>query len=114
METNRRRELMDAYKNRRPEMGIVSYQCNETGERFLACAKDTRAELNGTRFKLLSGTHPNKRLQALWQTHGEGGFTCSVIRVLKYDDPHEDQTDALNALRERCFKEDPDASPVWL
>ena len=37
------------------------------------------------------------------------GFELSVIKVLKYDDPHEDHTAKLESLREQCLAADPNA-----
>lgn len=56
MDINRKKELMEAYKNRRPEMGVVSVRCLATGESFLGTSSDTRATMNGIRVKLNGGT----------------------------------------------------------
>ena len=32
MDIKRKKELLEAYKNRYPEMGVISYRCKETGE----------------------------------------------------------------------------------
>lgn len=42
MDTKRKKELLEAYKNRHPEMGVISYRCKETGEVFLGISKDTK------------------------------------------------------------------------
>lgn len=94
-------------------MGVISFRCEETGESFLGISGDTKADLNGTRFKLQTGTHPNKKLLGLWKQYGESGFTCFVLKVLKYEDPMEDHTKELEELRENCLAEDPRASKLW-
>ena len=66
MDIKRRKELLSAYKNRHPEMGVISFQCRTTGEAFLTIAADTTARLNRVRFQLSAGQCPNKRLQELW------------------------------------------------
>lgn len=109
----RKKELIMEYKNRTPEMGVVSYRCKETGESFLGISNDTRAALNSTTMKLSSGYHPNRHLLKLWKQYGEEGFELSVIRVLKYEDPHKDHTEELEKLREECFAADPKASRIW-
>lgn len=60
MDINRKKELMEAYKNRRPEMGVVSVRCLATGESFLGASSDTRATMNGIRVKLNGGLYPNR------------------------------------------------------
>ncbi len=44
---------------------------------------------------------------------GSEGFELSVIKVLKYDDPHEDHTAKLESLREQCLAADPNARRIW-
>ncbi|MBP9579761.1 MAG: GIY-YIG nuclease family protein [Parabacteroides sp.] len=86
MDIKRKKELLEAYKNRHPEMGVISYRCRETGEVLLGISKDTKSDFNSTNMKLAANWHPNKRLQELWNKYGSEGFELSVIKVLKYDD----------------------------
>ena len=95
MDIKRKKELLESYKNRHPEMGVISYCCKETGEIFLA------------------NWHPNKKLQELWNKYGPEGFELSVIKVLKYDDPSEDHTAKLESLREQCLAANPNARRIW-
>lgn len=67
MDINRKKELMEAYKNRRPEMGVVSVRCLATGESFLGTSSDTRATMNGIRVKLNGGLYkppPSRAVEA--------------------------------------------------
>lgn len=113
MDIQRRKELLEMYKHRKPEMGVISYRCIETGESFLGISTDTKAGFNSMNMKLTANIHPNKRLQELWNKYGSAGFELSVIKVLKYDDPHEDHTDKLENLREQCLAADPNARKIW-
>ena len=113
MDANRKKELLESYQNRCPEMGVISLFCKETGESFLGISMDTKAGLNSARVKLSSGNHPNKRLLALWNQFGENGFECTVLKVLKYEDPHEDHTAELEELRESCLLANPKAEKIW-
>ena len=113
MDAQRKRDLMEAYKNRRPEMGVIEIKCKATGDSFLGISKDTRADFNGTRIKLESGTHPNKVLEKLWKQYGEAGFELSVLQVLKYDDPLEDHTDELEKMRKERMADMPKAAKLW-
>ena len=78
MDKSRKKELLGAYKERRPEMGVLSFRCSAAGEEFLMPAADLPAKLNRIRFQLNAGSCPNKRLQALWTEHGEAGFVRAV------------------------------------
>ena len=113
MDIERKKQLLEEYKNRKPEMGVISFRCIATEEAFLGISKDTRADFNGTRFKLLANSHPNKQLQNLWNQYGESGFELSVLKVLKYDDPQVDHTEKLEELREQCLTKDSQARRIW-
>ena len=113
MDIKRKKELLEIYKNRHHEMGVISYRCRETGEVFLGISKDTKSDFNSTNMKLAANWHPNKRLQELWNKYGSEGFELSVIKVLKSDDPHEDYTAKLESLRAQSLAADPNARRIW-
>lgn len=113
MDRKRKKQLLEAYANRRPEMGIISFRSAVTGETFLGISKDTRADFNSNRCKLSANRHPNKRLQELWNQHGEHNFELSVIQVLKYEDPRADHTEELEKLLIRCLESNSDARRIW-
>ena len=113
MDKAQRKALTEEWKNRRPEMGVISLRCKETGEVFLGTAGDTKAGFNSIRAKLSGGLHPNKRLQELWSRHGEEGFELSVAAVLEYEDPLEDHSEELETLRDICLAENPQAAKIW-
>lgn len=103
MDMKRKKQLLEEYRNRKPEMGIISFCCKEAKETFLCISKDTKANINGSRFKLSANSHPNKRMQELWNQYGESGFEISVVRVLKYEDPKADHTEELEKLLIQCL-----------
>ena len=113
MDKAQRKALVEEWKNRCPEMGVISILCKATGESFLGASKDTKADFNSNRVKLSSGTHPNKRLRALWEQYGESGFEFLVIAHLKCEDPTKDYTAQLEKLREQCLLEDANAVKIW-
>ena len=113
MDKAQKKALAEEWKNRRPEMGVISLRCKETGEAFLGIAKDTKAAFNSVRAKLTGGIHPNKRLMELWKQYGEEGFELSVAAALEYEDPQEDHTGELETLRELCLAEDKNAVKLW-
>lgn len=113
MDQQRKKALLEAYKNRRPDMGVIALRCEATGETFLEISKDISATMNGIRIKLNAGFHPNRRLLELWKAYGEANFTFSVARTLKYDDPSEDHRRELEKLREECLAADPKARKLW-
>ena len=113
MDIKRKKELLDAWKNRCPEMGVISIRCKITGDLFLGISKDKRADFNSNRFKLAANGHPNKQLQELWDLHGENHFEFSVAKALEYEDPADDHTEDLKTLLEICLEEAPEARRIW-
>ncbi|KAI4452226.1 hypothetical protein C823_006808 [Eubacterium plexicaudatum ASF492] len=65
MDAKRKKELLLQWKNRRPEMGIISIRCKNTGEIFADISTDTKFAFNSHRFHLSANLHRNKRLQEL-------------------------------------------------
>ncbi|HHX69240.1 MAG: GIY-YIG nuclease family protein [Miniphocaeibacter sp.] len=109
MDKEKRKILLENYKNRKPEKGILSIK-NKTEEiEFLTIAKDKKANINSIKMKLNTNWHPNKELQDLWNKYGEGDFEIDLIEKLKYDDPKEDYTRELNELLEILLLEKKDA-----
>lgn len=100
MDAKRKKELLLEFKNRKAEMGIVSFHCVPTGDHFIMGSKDTKADLNSNRFQLEMGNNYNRALQTLWNQHGSAAFTIGVLEVLPYDEKEEnkDYTADLEAL----------------
>lgn len=113
MNVKRKLELLEAWENRHPEMGVISFQCKATDETFLATATDIPAKFNRIRFQLSAGNCPNNRLQELWEQYGEDAFELQVVKRLEYDDPEEDHKDELETLCELCLLENPNARRFW-
>jgi hypothetical protein len=112
MDRDRRKQLLEEYKNRRPEMGVIAFHCKETGETFLATSKDNRAVFNGIRVRLEANFHLDKVFQERWNRYGKEGFDELVLKVLDYEDPQEDHTRELEALLEACLSADPQARKI--
>ena len=54
----RKKQLLEEYKNRRPEMGVIALTCRQTGESFLGASKNTQADFNSLCFKLSARGFP--------------------------------------------------------
>lgn len=113
MTNDARKQMQAAYKERRPEMGVLFFRHTATGETFLMAATDIPAKFNRLRFQLADGLCPNKRLQELWTQHGETAFETGTAKSLKYDDPTADHTEDLELLLELCLLDDPQAQRLW-
>lgn len=113
MDVKRKKELLSAYRDRRPEMGVIAFRCIRTDEVFLTSAADVPGKINRIHFQLSTGTCPNRRLQELWTQYGEDLFELQVVKRLEYDDPKEDHTEELETLYELCLLENPAAERIW-
>lgn len=113
MDMQRKNQLLEEYRNRKPEMGVISFRCIRTGEAFLGISKDTKSDFNSNRCKLAANWHPNKRLQELWNQYGENSFELSVMQVLKYEDPKADHTAKLEKLLTLCLESNSNARRIW-
>ena len=113
MEQHRKKELQAAYKARKPEMGVICFRWEATGESFLGASQDTQKDYNSNQFKLSMGGHPNRRMQALWNQYGPEAMTFSVLETLSYEDPQEDHSEELELLREIWLEKDPQAKKIW-
>lgn len=110
MDANKKKELRTAYKERPRETGIVFVTCSKTGEMFLADVVDAPAAFNRMRFQLSSGLYPDKRLQALWDQHGEDAFEFGVLQRLDPSDANTDIAEELETLLDLCLAEHPEAT----
>lgn len=113
MKKDRRKQLIEEYRNRTREIGVLSFRCMETGESFLGIAKDLKADINSLTCKLNSNFYPNKKLLALWNQYGEAGFEITLLKKLKNEDPTKDYTIELEDLRDKCLEEDPNSMKIW-
>lgn len=113
MNNDRKKELKQAYKDTRPEMGVISLKNKNTKESFLGASVNTKADINSIVMKLSSGYHPNKRLLELWNLDGEEGFEIGVAEVLDSEDDPGDCKEEVELLREELLAKDSKASKIW-
>jgi len=64
MSKERRKELLAAYKEKKPRPGVFAVRCTVTGQTWVQATPNLDAYENGVRFPLKLGTHPNRALQA--------------------------------------------------
>lgn len=113
MDIKRKKQLIEEYENRKPEMGVISFCCIATGEAFYGVSKDTKADFNSNHFKLNANWHPNMRLLELWKQYGENGFELSVVQVLEYEDKSTDHSAELEKMLIQCLESNGTARRIW-
>lgn len=112
MDKIKKKEFITEWKERHPEMGVVSAKCTATGDEFYDVSKDTTTWFNRYRFELNGNRHRNKRLQELWNTYGEDGFEFATVSALKYEKMEDVKAKDLKELLELCLLENPQASKL--
>jgi len=94
---DRKKELKMQYKQMKPDMGIFIIRSKSCNKCYIEATQDLKGTINGTRFKLDAGNHPNKELQKDWADFGEENFTIEILENLKYD-KDESKTDYSEEL----------------
>lgn len=85
MDKQRRRDIAQAYKERKVAMGIFSLSCAPTGETWVGMSRNLDGAANSVLFGLRMGSHRNAAMQAAWKAHGEAAFTYAVVETLEED-----------------------------
>ena len=116
MDSQRKRELKEAYRTSRPPMGVLSFRCVPTGESFLLASRNIPGDTNGVTFKLNSDYHPTG---ICWSSGGATVRRTSRWKCWKSsttrdesDDP-ADYKEELKQLRDLCLERDESASLLW-
>ena len=96
-----RKELVNAYKQSIPTMGVYQIKNLTNSKIILGSAKDLKGIINRYRFQLKNGMHPNKQLQKDFSETGEGNFTFEILDYLTpKENIKDDYTKELRRLEE--------------
>lgn len=103
---DRKKELKELYRQMKPEMGIYIVRSNIKNKCYIEGTQNLKGKINGTKFKLESGGHPNRELQKDWSDLGFKNFTVEILETLEYDkdETKTDYTEDL-ALLEMIWRE---------
>lgn len=85
MDKQRRRDIAQAYKERKVPMGIFRVSCEPTGETWVGMSRNLDGAANSVLFSLRMGSHRNPAMQAAWKAHGEAAFAYAVVETLAED-----------------------------
>ena len=82
MDKARKREILQAYKEEKRPVGIFAVRCVATDQVWIGMSRNLTQQKNGVWFSLRLGSHPNRKLQAVWNEKGEAAFTFEVVEEL--------------------------------
>jgi len=98
---DRKKQLKEWYKNRKPDMGVFYIKSNFNNKCHLVATNDLKGTINGTKFRLDTNNYLYKELQKEWKENGGENFTIEILEQLKYDkdESKTDYSDELEILR---------------
>lgn len=104
MDKSKKKELLQKYKEMKPEMGVYMFKSIKTNTVYLGCDKNIKATINGDKFRLKLNNHKCKKLQKDWNESEEENFEIKTVEVLPYDNDESkvDYSEELKILREMC------------
>lgn len=107
MNISRKKELVDAYKQREIIGGIYAIVCEKTGKRMIDCTADLAGAKNRFAFSASTQTCIFHSLQADWNQHGASAFSFQVLETLpkQEDETLADYKKGLALLRD-CIREE--------
>jgi hypothetical protein len=82
MDKARKREIARAYAERERVQGVFAVRCAASGEAWVSSSRNLDTQKNSVWFALRLGGHPNKAVQAAWNTHGEDAFSYEIVEEL--------------------------------
>lgn len=94
---NRRKELVEQYKQMKPDMGLFWIRSKTSPKCFIETSQNLKGKINSITFQLNAGAHPNQELQKDWKELGPAHFTIEILELLKYD-KDESKTDYSEEL----------------
>lgn len=95
---DRKQELKQLYKEVKSEAGVYQIRNKENGKVLVASTMNIKT-MNGKKFMLQHGSHPNRELQNDWNELGADAFEFEVLEVLENkDEPAFDAKAALEKL----------------
>jgi hypothetical protein len=112
MDKARKREIARAYAERERVQGVFAVRCVASGEAWVSSSRNLDTQKNGVWFTLRTGGHPNKAVQAAWNTHGEAAFIYEIVEELSSESRTPMGLADLLKARERHWREALGAGPL--
>jgi hypothetical protein len=105
MDKARRREIARAYAERERVQGVFAVRCAASDEAWVSSSRNLDTQKNSVWFALRMGGHPNKAVQAAWNTHGEEAFVYEIVEEFSSDSLTPMGLRDLMKARERHWRE---------
>lgn len=103
---NTKKELKDAYRQKKPTMGVFQIKNVINGKILIDSSTDINSRMNRHRMELKFGSHQNKLLLKDWQEFGEENFIFEILSVIAYkDDQNVNYKEEIKLLKEMILED---------
>ena len=79
MDKSARRQAIRDYKDQTPTPGVFAVRCAPSGEVWVGGSPNLGSHQNRVWLQLKTGGHPNRAMQAAWNTHGDGAISFEEL-----------------------------------
>jgi len=80
-----KRQLRRDFKEKKTPRGIYTVRCAAAGLAWAGASTHLNSERNSLWFQLRNGSHLNRKLQEVWNAHGEAAFEFAAVETLDED-----------------------------
>lgn len=102
---NRKQELKMLYKETKTQAGVYQVKNVQNGKVLVESTRNLKT-MNGKKFMMQQGNHPNPLLQKELKEYGVDAFRFEVLEVLEpKDEPYFDLADALEKLENKWLEQ---------
>lgn len=107
MDSSRKKELINAYKQKETKGGVFAVRCSANDKRWIDCTRDLAGMKNRLDFSVLTNSPIHHCLQEDWRAFGASSFVFEVLETVfpKEGELPEDYQRGLELLRD-CLRED--------
>jgi hypothetical protein len=99
MNASDRKAARQQYKSRVIQHGIVAIRCTATGDAWVGATTQAGIGQNSIWSQLRFGVSHNRKMQAVWNAHGEGAFVYEMVEAFDTDlSPHQLQVAVIERL----------------
>jgi hypothetical protein len=95
---NRRKEISNAYKERKISGGVYTITNTQNGKYFIGHAANIQSVRNRFQFVLTTGSSMHPKLQKDWQEVGPQAFSLQVLEELEQK-PEQSQAEFVEDLQ---------------
>jgi hypothetical protein len=89
MDRVRRKEMLRAYAERAPSIGVFAVKCAPTGAAWVGWSKALDKRKNSLWFQWNAGGDAGApEVCAAWKTYGAGAFSYEILEAITEDNPH--------------------------